>query len=119
MADRSLAEIISSIKKDSYDSVILVEGKRDKEALKKAGISDYAIIEVSYKNQNQIYSELMRYNRKKIIALYDNDKTGENKVSKLKNFLYGMGIKLLDYRRSLDKIGITYIEEIDNRLGLE
>jgi 5S rRNA maturation endonuclease (ribonuclease M5) len=118
MADRSLVNIISDIKEESYDSVILVEGKRDKEALKKAGISDYAIIEVSYKNPNQIYNELMQYNRKKVIALYDNDKTGEHKVSKLKDFLYGMSIKLLDYRNSLNKLGITYIEEIDNRMGL-
>ncbi|MCL4398833.1 MAG: hypothetical protein M1322_03190 [Candidatus Parvarchaeota archaeon] len=115
---RGLAQIIDSIKEDSRDSVILVEGKRDREALKKAGISTYAIIQVSYKDENRIYNEVMLYHRNKIIALYDNDRTGERKMSKLKNFIYGMGLKLLDYRSSLNANGITYIEEIDNRLGL-
>ncbi|MCL4397392.1 toprim domain-containing protein [Candidatus Parvarchaeota archaeon] len=118
MVKQGLAQIIDSIKEDSGDSVILVEGRRDKEALKKAGIPDYAILQVSYKDENRIYNEVMLYHRNKIIALYDNDRTGERKMSKLKSFLYGMGLKLLDYRSSLNENGITYIEEIDNRLGL-
>jgi len=115
---RGLEQVINSIKEDSHDSVILVEGKRDKEALRKAGISDYAILQVSYKDENKIYNELLLYNRDKVIVLYDNDRTGERKTAKLKNFLYGMGLKILDYRSTLNKNGITYIEEIDNRLGL-
>ncbi|MGC8533792.1 MAG: toprim domain-containing protein [Candidatus Parvarchaeum sp.] len=118
MVKEGLAQIIESIKKDSYDSVILVEGKRDKEALKKAGIPGYAILQVSYKDENTIYNELILYHRDKIIPLYDNDRTGEKKLSKLKNFLCGMGLKLVDYRSSLNENGITYIEEIDNRLGI-
>lgn len=118
MVKEGLSQIIDSIKENSNDSVILVEGKRDKEALKKAGIPDYAILQVSYKDANRIYDEVMLYHRDKVIVLYDNDRTGERKMSILKNFLYGMGLKLLDYRSSLNKNGITYIEEIDNRLGL-
>ncbi|EEZ92650.1 MAG: TOPRIM domain protein [Candidatus Parvarchaeum acidiphilum ARMAN-4] len=118
MVKQGLAEVIDSIKEESHDSVILVEGKRDKEALRKAGISDYAILQVSYKDENKIYNEVLLYHRNKVIALYDNDRTGEQKMSKLKSFLCGMGLKLLDYSNSLNKNGITYIEEIDNRLGL-
>ena len=54
MVKQGLAEVIDSIKEESHDSVILVEGKRDKEALRKAGISDYAILQVSYKDENKI-----------------------------------------------------------------
>ncbi len=118
MVKQGLAQIINSIRENSNDSVILVEGKRDKEALRKAGIPAYAIVQVSYKDENRIYNEVLLYHRDKVILLYDNDRTGERKTTKLKNFLYGTGLKLLDYRSSLDKNGIKYIEEIDNRLGL-
>ena len=118
MVKKGLEEVINSIKEDSDDSVILVEGKRDEEALRKAGIPGYAILQVSYKNENEIYNEVLLYHRDKVILLYDNDRTGERKTARLKNFLYGMGLKLLDYREPLNKSGITYIEEIDNRLGL-
>ena len=81
MVKQGLAEVIDSIKEESHDSVILVEGKRDKEALRKAGISDYAILQVSYKDENKIYNEVLLYHRNKVIALYDNDRTGEQKMS--------------------------------------
>ena len=118
MVKKGLAQVINSIRENSDDSVILVEGKRDKEALKKVGIPGYAILQVSYKDENKIYNEVLLSHRDKVILLYDNDRTGERKTARLKNFLYGMGLKLLDYRSTLNKNGITYIEEIDNRLGL-
>jgi 5S rRNA maturation endonuclease (ribonuclease M5) len=117
MGKRELARIIEDIKENACDSVILVEGKRDEYALEKLGIPYSSIIKVSYKNNNQIYEDVIRYGRNKIIALYDNDRTGKNKFSMLKSFFEGMGIKILDYKTALEKAGITYIEEIDNRLG--
>ncbi len=116
-ANKSLLSIIGEIKKNTYDSVILVEGKRDKEALEKVGISPKDIIEISYKNQNQIYREIALYNKNNIIPLYDNDRTGENKLKRLVNFMGGLNINiLLSYRDRLRKTGITYTEEIDDRL---
>ena len=118
MVKQGLAQVIDSIKEESRDAVILVEGKRDKEALRKVGIPSYAILQVSYKDENRIYNEVLLYHRNKVIALYDNDRTGEKKMSKLKSFLYGTGLKLLDYSNPLNENGITYIEEIDNRLSI-
>jgi len=118
MGKAQLEKIIQDIKSSSYDAIILVEGKRDKEALKKAGIPDYLIMQVSYKDNNQIYEEIIRYEKRKIIALYDNDNTGKKKFSRVKAFFNGMGIQILDYKKRLKNAGITYIEEIDNRLDL-
>lgn len=114
---KPLGEIIKDIRDNSDDSVILVEGRRDKNALRSAGVPNCPIIQVSYKNNNQIYREVMSYNREKVILLYDNDRTGEDKYCKLKGFFTGLGMKLLDYRRALENAGITYIEEIDDRLA--
>lgn len=114
----TLSSAMERIREDSLDSVILVEGKRDREALERAGIPSYGILQVSHKTPNEIYSDVMLYNRKKIIPLYDNDRTGESKLQKLGAFFSGMGMNMLDYRTVLRKRGITYIEEIDNRMGL-
>jgi len=114
----NLEILINSIKEDSNDAVILVEGKRDKDALEKVGILPNNIIEVSYKNQNQICNEIELCKKRKIIPLYDNDRTGNTKMYKLSAFLSGLDIKILDYRKKLNHKGITYIEEIDNRLGI-
>lgn len=116
MNRKCLGEIIKDIRNDSQDSVIIVEGKRDKNALRNVGISCKSIIQVSYKDNNQIYKEIMSYNKEKVILLYDNDRTGENKFYKLVRFFSGLGIKLIDYRKELENVGITYIEEIDDRL---
>ncbi len=117
MNRKCLGEIVKDIRNDSQDSVIIVEGKRDKNALRNVGISCPSIIQVSYKNNNQVYNEILSYNRKKVILLYDNDRTGENKYFKLKRFFEGLGMNLLDYRRALKNAGITYIEEIDDHLA--
>ena len=118
MGKQELEKILWEIKNKSNDSIILVEGKRDEEALTKAGIPDYSIIQVSYKNNNQIYNEVISYNKKRVIALYDNDRTGRMKLSNIKAFFAGLGIQFLDYKKALERAGITYIEEIDNRLGI-
>ncbi len=117
MSRKKLLRIIDEIRENAIDSAILVEGKRDEAALKSVGIPAYSIIKASYKDNNRIYNELMLYHKNKIILLYDNDRTGISKFSKLKGFLAGLGVQMLDYRKALKEAGITYIEEIDNRLN--
>ena len=117
--NRNLLNIIKEIKDDTgEDTLILVEGKRDKEALEKVGILPSKILAVSYRDKNSIYSIMERDGKHRIIPLYDNDRTGNSKMKMLKAFFYGLGIDLIDYRKRLGKNGITYIEEIDNRLNL-
>ena len=71
--------------------IIIVEGKKDKEALKKLGIKN--IIELSKKPLFQIIEEVAD-NEKECIILTDLDKKGKELYGKINSGLQKLGVKV-------------------------
>ena len=73
MVKQGLAEVIDSIKEESHDSVILVEGKRDKEALIKGmqGLNtkrNFSIDEIAFKVEDLLLTSPLRIANEKLKA---------------------------------------------------
>jgi 5S rRNA maturation endonuclease (ribonuclease M5) len=92
------------------DSTIVVEGKRDKEALNGIGITN--VIEMSSISIESFIEKLDK--NKEYIILTDYDKEGEKKNKEICKFLQKFKIKLnLSFRRLFkSSFGITKIEEL-------
>src|SRR3989338_9297625 len=91
--DRQQTEEFSKlIEKIKYsNTVIIVEGKKDKEALNKLGIMN--IVELTKKPLFQIVEEIAN-NNKEIIILTDLDKKGKELYGKLSRDFHKYGIKI-------------------------
>ncbi|MEM3190655.1 MAG: hypothetical protein QW292_00805, partial [Candidatus Parvarchaeota archaeon] len=114
---RTLNKILSNIKtcSDDEDYAVVVEGKRDRDALIKAGINKNRIIVSAYKNIDQILNEIKNY--RGAIILYDFDRTGRFKARYLSSVASSEGIKVNDfYISTLKDMGIVHVEEIGNRM---
>ncbi len=102
----AIEELMRELKKESKESLILVEGKKDKKALEKFGIKN--VIELSGKP----LFKLTEF-EKEVIILIDNDEEGD-KI--LRELLQGFQLNKVKYnlrfRRKLGKLGIRKIEEL-------
>jgi len=92
------------------DWVVLVEGKRDKEALEKFEIEP--IYPMKGKNFHDIGQELSeKFNG--VVILTDLDRTGEEIYKKLTKILEGYGLKVDgSFREDLRRSGIKFVEKI-------
>ncbi len=89
------------------NSLIIVEGKRDKKALNELGINNVILID---KPIYLLIEEITRENKKAII-LTDFDLEGRKLYSRIKNELNRNGIKVKDkYRILLSRCKIVHVE---------
>ncbi len=107
---KDLDEWICSLKKDSREKLILVEGKKDKEALVMLGIKPEAVITLKGKAMFEIAEEIVGYG-KECIILFDLDKKGKELYAKISKLLRDFGVKIDDrYRNFLFKTRLRQIE---------
>ena len=94
-------------------TVILVEGKNDKQKLEKFGITH--IYSIKGKKFYDILEELE--NEDLVIILTDLDKQGEKISSKISHMFQREGIPVdLEFRKSLKNFDIKHIEDIPTDL---
>ena len=100
-----LHEFIDMLNEEAeYGSVIVVEGKRDVEALNRIGFNGDLTILNHFKGITDFVDNHCHI-RKKIILLLDMDRTGKHLTSKLVSQLQHKGNNVnLFYKKALDKI---------------
>ncbi|WP_448587576.1 toprim domain-containing protein [Thermocrinis sp.] len=103
----SLREVLDELKKQK--AVIIVEGKRDKEALKKLGISN--VITIGGKRLSDLADILE--GQTQVIPLFDLDTHGERIHKKVVEILSSQGYILKsEYRDKLREFGVIYVEDL-------
>lgn len=109
-----LNEWSESLRNDSQNRVILVEGKKDKKALEGLGAANILIIN---KPLYKMIEEIIGFGRECII-LVDLDKEGKKIYSKISSKLREAGIKVDNrYREFLFKTKLRQIEGITHYLN--
>lgn len=110
--DELLSEI-ASLKKESEESIIVVEGKNDKKALINIGINRERIITLS----TPLYKvcEIIEKDNDSCIILTDIDKKGKELYSKINSNLSQRGVRINNkFRIFLYKTTLRQIEGLDN-----
>lgn len=113
MKFRDLSHWKEELRETSRKYAVLVEGKRDLQALKSLGI--YNVIPLSGKRFAEI-PDLLEGKFEGAILLYDLDAQGEKINSKVKKLLSSQGFHTLeDFREYLRIEGIIHIEELSGK----
>lgn len=109
MKFKELKKIIEKLKSDERKKI--VEGKRDKKALKKLGISNVETL------KNKPLREVTTEINKEVVLLTDFDRTGKKTASRIIRLLKAKGINTdLNHKKKLGKLkGISEIEEIPSK----
>jgi 5S rRNA maturation endonuclease (ribonuclease M5) len=109
-----LHEFIDMLNEEAeYGSVIVVEGKRDVEALNRIGFNGDLIILNHFKGITDFVDNHCHI-RKKIILLLDMDRTGKHLTSKLVSQLQHKGNNVnLFYKKALAKITNGKIRQVE------
>ena len=101
---------LKKLREVSQNSAVLVEGKRDRQALQKFGVKN--IFTLEGKRLTDLPDLLEGF--EKVVLLFDLDKHGERINSKVKEILIKQGYILIeDFREELRTKGIIYVEDID------
>lgn len=97
------------------DNVILVEGKKDREALRKIGVRG-KIIEIS---DQKLFELPQKISKREVIVLVDFDPRGKELVKECKRMLEAQGLRVdLSYRWELHKaLGVNRMEELPKKLA--
>jgi len=107
---RDFKEWIKELRKKSTEFVVLVEGKRDEQALRKYGIRN--IMNLAGKRFADI-PDMLEGKTRGVILLFDLDETGERINSNMKDILSSQGFEVEEnFREYLRTIGIKNIEDI-------
>ncbi len=102
-----------SLKVQGSETVVLVEGKRDREALEFFGIEN--IVSISGKNYHDLAQDLSESGVKQVILLTDFDRQGEKIALRISKVLSNYGITVdTEIRELLRQEGIKFIEELKN-----
>lgn len=105
-----IEEILALIEKEK-DSLVIVEGKKDKKALENLGFSKIIIL------NRPIYEIAESINEKRVLLLSDLDKEGKQIYSKLKKELSRRGVVVIDSLRNLlFRTDLRQIEGLTNYL---
>jgi 5S rRNA maturation endonuclease (ribonuclease M5) len=118
LADASefLAIFTEKVNKEQ-DSVILVEGSKDKDVLKQLGVK-LPIIEISHAKLDVLIEQLDMLGIRKLVVLTDLDSKGQQLLRKIKQLasIYGL---LVDesYRENLKKLRIEEVEDLSKFLN--
>lgn len=107
-AAKEMEKMIEKLK----ESVVIVEGKRDQEALRNIGIDNtYAAAGIAEKVCKKMENE------KEVVILTDLDRKGNMLAEKLSEYLWSAGVKTdTTTRRKLGRIlRVKYFEEMDKK----
>ncbi len=108
----SYEDWISKLKEQSQkpDTVILVEGKRDKQKLNKLGIQN--VIDLKGRRYYDVLEDIADHYHN-VILLFDLDKHGERIFNKFKYMLGKEGIKTdSEFRNYLKNLNIEEVENL-------
>ncbi len=110
MEFKDFKDWIKKLKESSKYKPVLVEGKRDVQALKRYGIKNvYTIAGKRFSDIPDMFEDKFE----EIILLFDLDEHGERINEKVKKLLLSQGFKVCeDFREFLKKQGIIHIEDI-------
>jgi len=115
----SLVEEIEGLKEEAEGSAIIVEGKRDKKALRFLGLDeDYVLVNGEHRVPIVEQCERIRDSYERAILFVDIDRAGNALAKKLRHHLSQMGVKLVEkYRISLlKKLDTEQVEHIPVRM---
>ena len=104
---------MDELRKASQEAVVLVEGKRDREALQNYGVRNV------YTLEGKRFTDLpdLVEGFEKVILLFDLDSHGERINKKVKSILSKQGYILIEsFREELRSMGISYVEEINGKV---
>lgn len=110
-----LRKWISELRKDSKTKLVIVEGKKDKEALEKLGIKSIQL----HKTNNSLNERVELFSKsKECILLFDLDRAGRKLHAKIKESLQRLGVKVNSRYRNflLTKTRLRFIEGINTYL---
>jgi 5S rRNA maturation endonuclease (ribonuclease M5) len=104
-----LSELLDKLRELSKTAVVVVEGKRDKEALKKLGIEN--VITIAGKRLTDLADILE--GTPQVIPLFDLDEHGERIHKKVVAILSSQGYILIDeFREKLKEFGVICVEDL-------
>jgi len=107
-------EFITTLREKSENIPVIVEGKRDRDFLKRFGINN--IYTLSGKNYHDLLEELPE-DTTEVILLTDIDKQGEKIFKKLKGLLESQNITVDgSFRRYLKTLGVKEVEQLQEVL---
>lgn len=109
-----LVEIVNKLAKElEEDSLVIVEGEKDLNALRSLGVKGAIII---YRSREDLLEKINMLKPSHVVLLLDMDYEGEEKTMYLKRFLEGFAEKIdLTYWNMLRKfrrLGLTTIESL-------
>ncbi len=108
-----LEDWLKRLRELSQRDAVLVEGKRDRQALQRFGIKN--IFTLEGKRFADLPDLLEGFER--VVLLFDLDKHGERINTKVKEILKKQGYILIeDFREELRGRGIIYVEDIDGEI---
>ena len=102
--EEKIAEILDSLREESArGTLILVEGRKDVEALRNLGIEGPVLtVKTGGKSFLDVISELEKAEVSEVVLLLDFDRRGRQGTSRLKHSLESVGIKVnLEFWRAL------------------
>ena len=113
MSFKNLSQWAKSLRDISQDFPVLVEGKRDREALNRLGVKN--VITLAGKRLADI-PDLLESHYGGAVLLYDLDAKGEDINEKVKELLLSQGFLVIEeFREYLREVGIIHIEELKGK----
>jgi len=104
-------EWIKELREASRSAVVLVEGKKDEEALKKFFVKN--VMTLAGKRFSDL-PDLLEKRSRKVILLFDLDEGGEKILSKVKEVLQEQGFETEEkFREALKDLRIIHIEDLN------
>jgi len=112
-------EIISEAKIMNYDTPILVEGRKDKEALRLLGFKGIILLINKGKSLSNVADNIaMKY--EKIIILTDWDKKGDFLAERMKVLLEDNDVECdMEIRRKLSSLLRSHITTVEELISIE
>ena len=110
----ALLDIIRELSNEEKGTLFVVEGKRDVEAFMRLGILKTNIIKAAHSRYCDLESALRA--AKKIIPLFDNDKTGQKRLHGFDAYFTGVTPIDHSYGTKIKSAGVYCIEDLDDIL---
>lgn len=115
--NRKALEMVVADLLQEDDARIVVEGDRDAAALMSCGVPKHSIFKAGQKSYAHA-ENLITYGIRKVIPLFDNDRTGKNKFSLFMRYFSSVGPQVdQSYSIRVRKAGLVCIEDLDNVLS--
>ncbi|MGB9873822.1 MAG: toprim domain-containing protein [Hydrogenobacter sp.] len=107
--EKALEDFLKDLRSASQTRAVLVEGRRDKQALERFGIKN--VLTLGGKRFTDLPDLLEGFSE--VILLFDLDKQGEKINRKVKDILSTQGYILIeDFRDKMRELDILFVEEL-------